>query len=472
MVENIVDLYAKHQQEEQTNVEPREEFLPTEACAKQLILENDFALIGSDSNAPLCVYDTEKGIYTEDTLEIQKLIFEKENRYKKANVEDVMFKIKMMVNRHEPTIDRYLIPVNNGVFNLKTKELLPFSPTYYFTSKITTNYIENAPNPEWDFDNWLSEIACGDQEVTQLLWELVNEAVNGSYSRGEYFILVGDGNNGKGTFQMLLINLIGKENISTLKIHEFGDRFRSYQLQGKVANIGDDIDSEYIRDNGFLQSVITMDLVTLEQKNKDAFSVQMGIGVIFSANKIPKMSNKTNGTYRRQTIIPFNAHFEGKEDKSIKEEKLKDKTVLEYVLHKALQLDFEKFIVPKVVKEAKEEFKKENDPILDFYCETIEPYLDSKNEMFDPELDRLPINYVYKLYTHFAKENGYKIPSQKTFTTTFTTHIEVKPEKGPITIKTGFVNSQFYADTEETFGKNNDYCEIDHNKKHRCFKLM
>ncbi|MGO4960665.1 DNA primase family protein [Jeotgalibaca porci] len=471
MVKNIVDLYAKHQQEEQTNVEPREEFLPTEVCAKQLILENDFALIGSDSNAPLCVYDTEKGIYTEDTLEIQKLIFEKENRYKKANVEDVMFKIKMMVNRHEPTIDRYLIPVNNGVFNLKTKELLSFSPTYYFTSKITTNYIENAPKPEWDFDNWLDEIACGDQEVTELLWQLVNEAVNGSYSRGEYFILVGDGNNAKGSFQMLLINLIGKENVSTLKIHEFGDRFRSYQLQGKVANIGDDIDSEYIRDNGFLQSLITMDLVTLEQKNKDAFSVQMGIGVIFSANKIPKMSNKTNGTYRRQTIIPFKAHFEGKEDKSIKEEKLKDKTVLEYVLHKALQLDFEKFIVPRVVKEAKEEFKKENDPVLEFYTEVIRPYLDSENELFDNGLNRIPSNYAYKLYCHFAKQNGYKIPGHNKFTTDFKSHICKELSKGAVTIKTGFQNTKFYTETYSDFEAGNSYQGIDFNKKHSCFML-
>lgn len=469
MVENIVDLYAKHQQEEQTNVEPREEFLPTEACAKQLILEHDFILIGSDSNAPLCVYDVTKGIYTEDSLYIQKLIFNKEQRYKKANVEDVMYKIKMMTQRVLPTIDRYLIPVNNGIFNLKTKKLLPFSPEYYFTSKITTNYIENAPKPEWDFDSWLNEIGCSDQEVTQLLWQVINESVNGSYSRGKYFILTGDGNNGKGTFQMLLINLIGKENVSTLKIHEFGDRFRSYQLQGKVCNVGDDIDSEYIKDNTFLQSLITMDLVTLEQKNKDPFSVQMGIGVVFSANKIPKVGNKTNGTYRRMMIIPFNASFEGKEDKSIKEEKLKDKTVLEYVLHQSLKLDFERFTEPKAVVEAKEDFKKENDPVLEFYTEEIQPFIYPENkEQFDSSLNRLPIPYVYAMYQSFTKENGYKALTRTNFTRTIQSYFTAPIELQVMSVKDGFQETTFDIEKYSSLYPYN----FDYTKKHRCIKLM
>ncbi|MEL3747513.1 nucleoside triphosphatase, partial [Staphylococcus borealis] len=76
-----------------------------------------------------------------------------------------------------------------------------------FTSKICTNYVENAELcsiDNWNFDSWLDEIACHDIEVYTLLWQVINDCLNGNYTRKKAIFLVGDGNNGKGTFQTLL----------------------------------------------------------------------------------------------------------------------------------------------------------------------------------------------------------------------------------------------------------------------------
>src|SRR5699024_7999070 len=110
--------------------------------------------------------------------------------------------------RVEQTKDRYLIPVNNGIFNLKTKQLQSFDPKYVFTSKIDTDYIENAKHPEfedgWNVDDWLMEIANNDVEIYNLLWEVISDSINGNYSRKISIWLVGDGSNGKGTYQDLI----------------------------------------------------------------------------------------------------------------------------------------------------------------------------------------------------------------------------------------------------------------------------
>ncbi len=64
---------------------------------------------------------------------------------------------------------------------------------------------------------------------------------------------MGDGSNGKGTYQQLLYNLIGPQNIATLKINQFSERFKLALLVEKVAVIGDDVGAGiYIDDSSNL----------------------------------------------------------------------------------------------------------------------------------------------------------------------------------------------------------------------------
>lgn len=80
-------------------------------------------------------------------------------------------------------------------------------------------------------------------------------------------ILYGEGNNGKGTFQGLLINLIGLSNVSALKPDQFMEKFKLSSLIGKVCNIGDDISSKYLDEVSDLMSIVTGDTITIEEKD-------------------------------------------------------------------------------------------------------------------------------------------------------------------------------------------------------------
>lgn len=382
--------------------------LDTYDCSQLVLGKYKFIVIGTEETSPLFMYmGDEVGIYTSNFLYMQRKIYKEEPRYTERQISDVLFKIKMHAPVQKVADNKKLICLNNGIFDCTSKELLPFTSEKVFISKVATNYKKNAKKPYWDIDSWILDIACQDKEVEQLLWQLLNECLNTSYTRGKYFILYGNGSNGKGSWQVLVESLIGEENISNLKLEQIGERFMAHNLVGKTVNIGDDIAESYIEDNSLVQSITTGDRIMFEAKGKTPYPITLNCTLMFSANNIPKLKNKTNGTYRRLTLIPFNADFSGsKEDRSIKDEKLRSKEVLEYVLYKTLQLDFKTFIIPSVVKEALNEYKVANNPILDFYKNTWENIVEST---------RIPISTAYKEYCMFCNNNGYKLCSQITF---------------------------------------------------------
>lgn len=389
--------------------------LSTLRCGRILQEYIEFCLFDMEENTRLAMYQPKEGIYTQNETQIKRVIGWLEPKHNARAVNDVIFHIWKEAKIKPKTVSRYLIPVKNGVFNLKTKQLESFSPNYVFTSKIATSYAENPSLPkfnDWDVESWLNEIACGDAQITTLLWQVISDAINGNYSRKKSIWLMGDGSNGKGTYQQLLYNLIGPQNIATLKINQFSERFKLALLVEKVAVIGDDVGAGiYIDDSSEFNSVVTNETILIEVKNRMPYSARMYVTVIQSTNEMPKIRNKSNGTYRRLLIVPFNASFEGaKDDWRIKEEYINRKEVLEYVLHKAVNMDFERFIVPDVSKKLLEEYKQENDPLVDF-----------RETVFKPlGINKIPFYMVYSQYKEFCKENNFKPLSKIKFSKQFT----------------------------------------------------
>ncbi|ARK21366.1 phage/plasmid primase, P4 family [Sporosarcina ureae] len=387
-------------------------------CAVILPEYISFVLFDFEENTRLAMYQADEGIYTRNVSLIKRVISWLEPQLNSSKAEDVIYHLTNKADIKEKTESRYLIPVQNGVFNLKTKQLEPFTPDYVFTTKISTMYTENPSLPVidgWNVEAWLRSIACGDDQITHLLWQVMNDSLNGNYTRKKAIFLVGDGNNGKGTFQELIINLIGVQNIASLKVNEFDERFKLSSLEGKTAVIGDDVPvNVYIDDSSNFNSVVTGDRVQVEFKNKPLYSTAFRCSVIQSTNGMPKFRNKTNGTIRRIIIVPFNANFNGSvENFKIKDEYIRDERVLQYVLHKAIHMDFERFDVPAASERELEVFKQDNDPVLDF-----------KLSVFDEwNMDEVPKYMVYEFYKKFCERNGYKASSDRQFHKQFKVHL-------------------------------------------------
>ncbi|MEB3643237.1 DNA primase family protein [Streptococcus salivarius] len=386
---------------------------PIHTVAKELSKIATFTFITKSNtadNSLLYLYNLDEGIYTASTDEFNVLCKTFDNRIKPNDWKQIKMMVRTMTKIRKPLESANLVPVQKGILDLKNKQLRPFDPKYIITSKIATAY--NPPkfipkDREGNtFDDWLSSIACGDSELITLFWQIILEAINPNYTRNKFAILYGDGNNGKGTFQRLLINLIGESNVSALKPAQFSDKFNLETLVGKVCNIGDEAPNDYLKNPSDLMSITSGDTVLVNPKGRPAFEATFKLFNIFSGNYIPNGGNKTKGWYRRIMIVPFNADFNGQTEKPwIKNEFLADKDVLEYVLYKAVnQEPFTQFIEPKVVKDLLEEYQEDNNYLLDFI----------KNEYIPKgwhELEIVPVFLAMKRLREYAEDMGIQKPN-------------------------------------------------------------
>ena len=368
----------------------------------------------TEDTSTIYSYNFSEGIYTGQEAYINRAIAKLEFRFDPRKYTQVHKYLKTQLPFLSKLENKNLIALNNGVFNSKGKQLEIFNPDYFITSKLATRYNKNAVNnylairdTYFDVDKWFQSIANGDEELVKLLWEIVNEAINPNHTREKMAILYGEGNNGKGTFQAMLTNLIGIENISTLTPHDFSGEFKLEMLQGKVCNIGDDISNKYLDDVSNLMSIVTGDPVAVNRKGKSVITARFKLLNIFSANKLPKVRNKSQGAYRRLLIIPFNADFNGQvQDRRIKEEYLKNKIILEYILYKALHLDFERFSSTNATEHMLEEYKEDNDYLYSF----VKDWYVYRNL---PLVERVPLPLVKIAFNSYLTTNfyDYKITS-------------------------------------------------------------
>lgn len=371
-------------------------------------------------------YNFSEGIYTGQEAYINRAIAKLEYRFDPRKYTQVHKFLKTQLPYMKKLENKNLIAVNNGVFNKITKKLEPFNPSYFITSKLATNYNTvainnylNIKNNYFDVDKWFLSIANGDEELVKVLWEIVNEATNPNHTREKMAILYGEGNNGKGTFQTMLINLIGIENISTLTPHEFSGEFKLEMLQGKVCNIGDDISNKYLDDMSNLMSIVTGDPVAVNRKGKSVITARFKLFNLFSANKLPKVRNKSQGTYRRLLIVPFNADFNGQvQDRRIKDEYLKNSTILEYILYTALHLDFEKFSNPRATEKMLEEYKEDNDYIYSF----VKDWYIHRNL---PSVERVPLPLVKSEFYNYLSSNYFDYKITGSFGKDIVTHLNM-----------------------------------------------
>ncbi|KTW21953.1 DNA primase [Staphylococcus xylosus] len=393
--------------------------ISTNRCAYILNKHLTFILFDFEENTKLAMYQVREGIYTQNTTIIKRVISYLEPKHNSNKADEVIYHLINMVDIKEKTNSPYLIPVKNGVFNRKTKQLESFTPDYVFTTKIDTPYEVQSSVPiidGWNIEQWMEDIACNDKQVVKLLWQVVNDALNGNYTRKKAIFLVGDGNNGKGTFQELLSNIIGYNNIASLKVNEFDERFRLSTLEGKTAVIGDDVPvGVYVDDSSNFKSVVTGDSVLVEFKNKPLYRATFKCTVIQSTNGMPSFKDKTAGTLRRLLIVPFNANFNGtKENFKIKEDYVKNERVLKYILYKSINLDFETFDIPDVSEKMLEIFKEDNDPVYGF-----------KVNMFDQwTVRKVPKYIVYAFYKEYCDENGHNPYSSNKFFKQFESYLE------------------------------------------------
>lgn len=420
--------------------------LDEEDVANVLMDVCHFVMFHHGDNARIATYDVEQGIYTYNVSRLRIYISYVAPKFNKAKADNVIYHLTNKIGE-QPAVkvfrDPKMIPVGNGIYNPSEHVLYPYAPNKFIVNKIQTSLpwkqydgtltikrvthpvnvpevkspiINNLDGTKWDFDSWLATIANQDKEIVKLLWQVLAVTCNASRQTDKAIFLLGksEGNNGKGTFQTLVENLVGETNYATLKISQFSGRFSLENIVGKSVVIGDDNPTNVIiHDKSNFNSIVTNDPVTIEPKGEKSFTAKLNITTIQSCNALPRFADD-GGVYRRMIVVPFNADFNGqKENKAIKQRYLANRTVLQYVLYKALENgDFEDYFIPKAAKRALEKYEHTNNPVYSFIDDVWKSY--DGHDGLD-RIERLPIDYLYNVWKNYQRDNGYHEIGKNTF---------------------------------------------------------
>lgn len=351
-------------------------------------------------NGKLHIY--RNGIYESGDEQIEAAMIEHISNLSRSKRQEVLAYLGLLVSKESGVADANLIAFKNGVLNVVTDEFSEFSPEYVITNKIPHNYNPDAKSEL--LDTVMKKLACGDESVCKLLYQAVGYSF---YRRNELrksFLLVGNKRNGKSSFLDMVNTLLGEENVSNLDLCDIGHQFRTSEIEGVLANIGDDINDEYISNTSIFKKVVSGEKVTTEKKGKDAFKLLSYAKFFFSANSIPRLGKgkDSEAVLDRLIIIPFEASFSKSDpdyDPFIKY-KLRSEAVMEALIAKAVPalrevLAEQEFVTCERVVHSIAEFEKSNNPILEFF-----------EELDESEYLNEPIKVVYQKYSVFCLSNN------------------------------------------------------------------
>lgn len=353
------------------------------------------------------------GVYVPGQEEIEAVMIKHISSLSNAKRSEVLKYLNLLLLENTEMAAPNMIAFRNGIYDLETDSLKPFSPDIVITNRIPWDYNPTAYSEL--ADKTLDKIACHDAEIRTILEECIGSCFyrSNTLGGGKAFILTGEGSNGKSTFIAMIQHLLNEENITALDLKELDQKFQNAALFGKLANLGDDISDEFIVNASFFKKLVTGERVQVQNKGEKPFEFNNYAKFLFSANNIPRIKDKTGAVLRRLLIVPFDAEFSKNDpdyDSSIKY-KLQEPEVMEYLIVlgiKALKNIIEKqgFTESARVQGQLKEYEETNNPIIGFFDEMQIEEFQIENEQSGK---------VYKRYKEYCLANNFNPMSKAEF---------------------------------------------------------
>ncbi|EHA0992684.1 DNA primase [Clostridium perfringens] len=326
-----------------------------------------------------------------------------------ASIRDCREQWDILVSKDFDDFNRnpYLVNVRNGLLDIRDMSFKEHTPSYLSTVQLNVEY-----NPQIDcpqFKKFLNEVL--DCKLIPLVQEIVGYLLTTNTASQKAFVFWGPARTGKSTLLWVVeYLLLGKKNVSNIPWQEIGDKFKTAELLGKLANVFSDLPSKSIDDTGIFKVVTGEDYLMAEKKNKNPFKFKPFARLVFSCNELPRnYVDRTEGFYRRLIIVPFSRQIDkSKIDKSLKYKFQREKEgILNWALEGLKRLyenNFE-FSENELTDGVKKEYKRENNNVISFVEECCE--IDSLFSCSRIE--------IYEAYKEFCVEAGLKALSQIKF---------------------------------------------------------
>ena len=268
-----------------------------------------------------------------------------------------------------------------------------FTPYY-----LNVRYDPNAYDQH--IDKFLDFLSNNRKDLRLVIEEMIGHILMTKNFPHKVFFLQGStGANGKSTF-LKMINEFAGDLASQLTLNDFNDATSVAYLDGKLVNIGDDIDASYLEQSKNFKTLASGDPIMVRPIYSQPFKLKNRATLIFTCNEMPTFKDKSGGIARRLVVIPCDNHVETVDPEI--DQKLSSEQAKSYILRLAL--------------EGIERIKKNGNKLtesLTIQAKTKEYFVSSDSvAAFESEHQDLILKTdtkgVYRAYVAFCEENGYK----------------------------------------------------------------
>lgn len=236
--------------------------------------------------------------------------------------------------------DVNLIPVQNGLLDINTKELLPFNPEKIFFSKLPMNFNPVAKSVK--ILKFIEDI-CGDQSDVKTIIQFIGTCLLRDNRFEKMLMCIGGGRNGKTKLAELIKCFLGDKNVCGLQPSTFEnpESFQTYLLHGKLVNMYMDISKSSFKNTSLLKSLSGRDTISVPRKYKTPLTFKNSCKFIFGANDLPMSYDISSGFWQRWLLItlPYTFWYDHQIEAVPDNEKHKYKTRIDDIIEKITTAD-------------------------------------------------------------------------------------------------------------------------------------
>lgn len=347
-------------------------------------------------------------------------IFHKQDNYwindRNKLLRKVDERIKLLPNKWKQLVDLFpvkgeLIEAADFPIQFRNNYMLDGADVIPMATKEFTPYfldVEYDPDAyDKTVDDFLNFLVSDKKDLRFIVEELLGHILMTSGFPHKVFFLVGSsGANGKSTFLEMLNAFIGDLGLN-LALEQFNDQTSVMELEGKLVNVGDDIDAGYMEKSMNFKTLASGNTIMVRPIYSKPYKLKNKATLIFTANEMPTFKDKSGGIARRIVVIPCENKVK-KADPKI-DEKLSTDNAKSYLLNIALNAmqrindNGGQLSSSETVAKVTEEYFVESDTILGYIAQ-------------DGVDENLTAKGVYDEYLKFCDEAGSKPYSQSRFT--------------------------------------------------------
>lgn len=279
-----------------------------------------------------------------------------------------------------------LIAFRNGVYDVTNDRLMPHSPDHMLTVGRDYDHDPSATCPH--FERFLDEVLVrhvdpaddtsslvADLELRLLIEELLGYCLVAHCKAERWFLLYGEGRNGKSTLINVIRLVVGDHNVCDFDVRDIRNHQMTEGLVGKLVALQPEVEVGTTLPDAALKAVCSGEPQVVKVVFQKPFRFKPIATVIMATNNMPQTKDHSHGFRERMVVVPFLATL----DNETADRELLDRFVPELAGifnlaiegYRRLRDNGWRFTEATAAREATIHYREDSDPILLWFNDAL-----------------------------------------------------------------------------------------------------